>query len=281
MDLNLPLSPLMFRLVSRMTSSHPYRVVRNPVGVWEGWITKDEIEFVVANYLGDVEIEEGWWFEPGGAHRPFSPIVNKLSGLRKQGRKSGDMLVANIGKLMAAALQGRFMQSYVSRGERVVGPAFNPVYAATITSRVRCKVAQVVLDSYEDVLGVMVDGVLSTKPLGLKEGWHLDHTGECVVANHGDYWIEGRRTKRDLRKDLEDYRWQLHYPLRGERKVSLAEGIRSDMFELAGRVSPPSFSRVSKVGKRFWTTHPLVCEDLLTKAFESVPLLPGASHYHY
>lgn len=280
MDMNLPLSPLMFRLVSRMARSYPYRVVRNPIGVWEGWVTKDEVEFVVSNYLGDVEIEEGWWFEPSSSDRPFATLVAKLFALRKKGRTSGDMLVANVGKLMAAALQGRFMQSYLNRGERVVGPAFNPVYAATITSRVRCKVAQVAMDNYEDVLGVMVDGVLATKPLGLKEGWHLDHTGECVVANHGDYWIEGRATKRDLRKDLEEHRWKVYYPLREERRVSLAESIRSEMFELAGHRSPPVFSQVSKVGKRFWEAYPKVCNDLLTKVYESYPLLPGASQYH-
>lgn len=281
MDINLPMSPLMFRLTSRMANNHPYRVVRNPVGIWEGWITKDEIEFVVSNYLGDVEIAEGWWFEPSNHDRPFARLVTQLYSLRKQGRESGDLLVANIGKLKAAALQGRFMQSYVARGQRVVGPAFNPVYAATITGRVRCKVAQVVMDNYEDVLGVMVDGVLSRKPLGLRQGWHLDHIGECVVANHGDYWIEGRLTKRDLRRDLEDYRWHLQYPLRGARRVSLAESLRSSMFEMAGRNSSPVFSRVSRVGKRFWGTYPKVCNDLLTGVFESYPLLPGSTHYHH
>ena len=270
MSIDLPFSPLIFRRKSVMRGGVPYRVILNPVGVWDGYIVKDEIEFVVSSGIGEVEIIDGWWFVPRDrVWFPFRAQMENLKKLKEDSKKRGDEVAATLVKLQAAALQGKFMQSNLVRGEWTTGAAFCPVYASTITARVRCKVAEVALQNSDSIIGTVVDGLLSTRRLSVHQGWKLEYAGRCVAANHGDYWIEGRETKRNLLRDLTDYRWSTKYPLRSERFISLAEAIRVDGFEAAGRVAPEAWQRVSKIGKRWWERTPKVCEDLLTNVYTS------------
>lgn len=276
MDINLPFSPLMFRRRSEMRGNTPYRTVLNPVGMWEGWITKDEIEFVVTNYLGDVEIADGWWYIPASCYSfPFKDMLGTLGKLKQEGKTKGDVIASTLWKLTAAALQGKFMQSNMIWGKWRTGPAFNPVYASVITSRVRLKVAELALQSPEDMLGVAVDGLLSMKKLKAPRNWKLEYEGSCVIANHGDYWMEGRRTARNLLEDLSKDTLSNIYPLRGERYCSLSEAIRVDGFEAACREIPEAKQRVDRVGKRIWRKLPMTCGDLLKGVFESTPALPN------
>jgi hypothetical protein len=246
------------------------------VGSWEGWLTKDEIEFIVSNCLGDVEILDGYWFVPDRYHRPFTEIVGKLRQMRNRSEKRGDLLGKNIGKITAASMQGKFMQTYLVDGLRVTGGAFNPVYAATITSRVRLKVAELALENWEDVLMLMVDGILTTRPLGVPKQWKLSHQGKGVVVSHGGYDIEGRETVEKLTESLQESWQDTSYRVRAPRYVSLSEAIESDFFAVAGRVRPEVRARVDQVGKRIWESLPKVCSDLFENQYLSWPLqAPG------
>ncbi len=275
MDIGLPFSPIMMRTRARMTASgrYPVRAVRNPVGDWLGWLTIDEVRFIVKNWLGRVEIIDGYWFVPTRFRRPYSEVIGYLNQVRRHFEKKGDKLGRNIGKVTAASLQGKLIQSFLNRGVRVTGNAFNPVYAATITSRVRLKVAEIALENYDDILMIMVDGILSTKPLAVPKQWKLEHEGECIVANHGDYDIPGRDTALRLRETLEERKSYLDYPLRAPRYVSLVEALEGRSFHVAGWRRPEVLARVSRVGKRGWDALPKVCADLLTNQYESRPLL--------
>lgn len=275
MDIGLPFTPIMLRTRARMTTSgrFPVRSVRNPIGDWYGWLTLDEIRFIVKNWLGRVEIEDGFWFVPYRLKRPFAPMVNYLNAVRQYFERRGDKLGKNIGKVTAASLQGKLVQSFIDRGTRVSGNAFNPVYAATITSRVRLKVAEIALENYPDILMIMVDGLLSTKPLAVPKQWKLAHQGKCVIANHGDYDITGRESALNLSQLLQERKQFLDYPLRAPRYVSLVEAIEGGIFRLAGWRRPEVMARVSRVGKRGWDRLPRICEDLLNHQFESRPLL--------
>jgi len=274
-DMSLLFSPVMFRYRSEMRGSVPYRSILNPVGVWEGWITKDEIEFLVTNDLGEVEIADGWWYVPASCYSfPFRGMLDTLGRLKQEAKVRGDLVASTIWKLTAASLQGKFMQSNLVWGRWKTGPVFNPVYASVITSRVRLRVAELALQDPDEMLGVAVDGLLSLKKLKVPRNWKLEHEGRCVVANHGDYWMEGRKTKRNLLEDLSKDTLSNAYPLRGERYCSLAEAIRVDGFEAAGREIPEARQRVSRVGKRLWRKLPVTCGDLLSGVYESTPLLP-------
>lgn len=275
LDVSLPFSPIMMRTRARMTASgrYPVRAVRNPVGDWYGWLTVDEVRFITKNWLGRAEILDGWWFVPTRLYRPFERVVGHLYQVRRKFEQRGDKLGKSIGKVTAATIQGKMMQTFLNRGERVSGNALNPVYAATITSRVRLKVAEIALENYDDVLMIMVDGILATKPLAVPKQWKLEHQGDCIVANHGDYDIAGRDTALPLRDMLESRRSYLDYPLRAPRYVSLVEALEGRAFYTAGWRRAETLARVSKVGKRGWDALPRVCEDLLNNQYESRPLL--------
>ncbi|MEM3426754.1 MAG: hypothetical protein QW212_00640 [Nitrososphaerales archaeon] len=272
LDTSLPFSPLMLRIRSFMHMGTAIRSVRNPVGSWEGWLTKEEIEFVARNWLGTIEIQDGWWFVPREYRQPFLGLIKSMNALRQQAKASGDALAAYITKIVPAALQGKFIQTSLVDGVRVTGPSFNPVYAATITARVRLKVAALALEDYQHILATIVDGVLADKPLPVDRSWKLEYSGRAVIANHGDYEIAGRTTTSPLVKTLSDHYYSTAYPLRGPRYISLAEALAGKCFELAGRVRPVSYSKVSSVGKRLWRSLPKVCGDLLEKQFESYPM---------
>lgn len=276
-DLSLPFSPIMVRLRSFMSlgGSHAIRVLRNPIGSWEGWMTNDEIEFVVRNWLGDVEVLSGVWFIPTRYQQPFLPLVSGLNQVRQYAKSKGDKLTSYISKIVPASLQGKFIQSSVIGGERVVGTGFNPVYASAITSRVRLRVAQAALEDSNSILGVVVDGILAEKPLPLGKRWKLEYEGQCVIANHGDYDIEGRDTSLPLRAVLGERERERTYPLRGARYVSLSEAIEAGGFSLACCRRPESYAWVRKVGKRAWDKLPHTCGDLLSNQYESSPLFVG------
>jgi len=272
LDTALPFSPIMLRTRSFMHLGAPVRAVRNPVGAWRGWLTMDEMRFIVQNWLGTVEIEDAWWFIPKVTYYPFESLVKNLNAMRQQAKASGDALAAYISKIVPAALQGKFIQTSLVDGTRVAGTAFNPVYAATITSRVRLKVAALALEDHPHVLAVVVDGLISDKPLPVDRKWKLEYSGRAVIANHGDYEIEGRATATPLVKVLGDNYYSSSYPLRGPRYISLAEALAGESFELAGRSRPMAYAKVSNVGKRLWVKLPKICGELLEKQFESYPL---------
>lgn len=198
-------------------------------------------------------------------------MVSKLKEVRRQGECGGDRLIKNIGKLTAATIQGKMMQSYLVDGKRVTGNAFNPVYAASLTSRVRVKMAEIALDNWNNILMVMVDGILSKAPLAVPKHWRLAHSGECIVANHGDYSIPNRRVVSKLRRSLEDSPLSTTYAIHASRYESISESLEGGVFEYAGRVKPETRIRVSHVGKRYWPNLPYVCEDLLVEQFSSQP----------
>jgi hypothetical protein len=254
---------------------HPIRVLRNPIGSWEGWMTKDEIEFVVKNWLGDVEVIDGWWFIATRFQQPFLPLVANLNQVRQYGKQVGDKLLNHISKTTSAALQGKFMQSSIINGERLVGTAFNPVYAATITSRVRLRDAEAAYENPDATLGIVVDGILADKPLALPRKWKLEYKGKCIIANHGEYDIDGRDTAVPLKQVLSEHLEDRTYPIRSARYFSLAEAIEGDCFHEACRKRPEVSSWVRKVGKRAWDKLPHVCRDLLESQYESAPLLIG------
>jgi hypothetical protein len=254
---------------------HAVRVIRNPIGGWVGWMTKDEIEFVVKNWLGDVEILAGVWFIASQYHQPFLPLVSGLNQLRQYAKAHGDKLTNYLGKIIPATIQGKFIQSSIINGERVVGTGFNPVYAAAVTSRVRLRVAEAAMEDSDNMLGVVVDGLLSLKPLPISNRWKLEYKGNCVIANHGDYDITGRDTSMPLKKMLGERENNRDYPLRSARYVSLSEAIEGGSFSIACRRRPESYAWVRKVGKRAWDRLPVTCGDLLTKQYESSPLFVG------
>lgn len=275
LDLSLPFSPLMVRVRSGMSKSSrwPLRVVRNPVGLWEGWLTLDELRFIESNWLGDVEILEGWWFEASRHYYPFRELVRQLREVRRRGERKGDVLLKNLGKLTAAAVQGKMMQSFLANGKRMVGNAMNPVYAATLTARVRLSVAEIAMENWDDVAMIMVDGIIATKPLAVPKEWKLAHSGECVIANHGDYSIPDRRSAGKLVRALEDNPLLTSYRIYAPRFTSLGEAFDGGKFEFACMRRPEVWSKVSRVGKRYWPNLPKTCEDLLTNQYDSYPLV--------
>jgi hypothetical protein len=275
LDVTLPFSPIMVRLRAYMShsGSQAVRVIRNPVGSWNGWLTKDEIEFIVRNWLGNVEVIYGKWFIPHKYEQPFLPLVSGLNQMRQFGKSIGDKLVNYVGKIIPASIQGKMMQSTVINGKRIAGSAFNPVYAATLTARVRLRDAALALDEYDKVLGVVVDGILAREPMCIDRRWKLEYHGDCVIANHGDYDIEGRDTALPLRKVLSDNSSERNYPLRAARYISLTEALEGSCFAEAGRRRPESYTWVRKVGKRRWDKLPHICGDLLENQYDSYPLL--------
>lgn len=88
----------------------------------------------------------------------------------------------------------------IRKDEYKIGPVFNPMYAATITARTRCRLWEM-MQKYETAI-VMTDGILiEEKPdaqdLGSELGdWEIDAHGEGVIIGNGLYQVGDKRSKR-------------------------------------------------------------------------------------
>lgn len=149
-----------------------------PVGTWETYLTKNEIDFINKWKLGNFEIEDGWWWKLGevgtntndGYNIMTKKEIESLLSLKtiihnlyiKKEQASTDF-EANIIKRIISGIWGKLLETYNDG----FGANFNPVWASQVETNVRLKVAEFVLanNMQDHVLSVTVDGVLLDKPV--------------------------------------------------------------------------------------------------------------------
>jgi len=122
------------------------------VGETEGWRTKDEIDLIMKYDLGKVEIIEGsWGFAATEVPTPFAPMAMTVDELRHHENPD----VRSLAKTIAAAAWGKFASEYPGN------TLWNPMYAAEITAKVRCKLVELALARSKDLIAFTVDGIES------------------------------------------------------------------------------------------------------------------------
>jgi hypothetical protein len=134
----------------------------NPVGEWETFLTKEEIDFIRQYNLGEFEIYEGWWFFPDKITFPLKKIIEWLY-TKKETSKGMERKIVK--RLMAGqwGKTGEIMQ------DGSVGTYFNTPWHATVEVNTRLQVAKFILDNnlQDHILSIAVDGILIDKEVKL------------------------------------------------------------------------------------------------------------------
>lgn len=273
--INAPFSPVMHTKTGTGFDSLNY----TPVGTWETYLTKREIEFIQKWQLGSFEIEDGWWWVTTTQKQILKGTVNWLH-LQKE---SVTGLSREVIKRVMAGIYGKFLEV---RGRDTLGAGFNPVYGAEVETNTRLKVAELVLQNRENVIHIAVDGVLLSKPVQLNLNgngnrigeWRLSYCAPCIVTGTGVAAIKGKEGTNDFSLS---YDWLLEqirqHPELNEYKtskmspVTLAVALNRN-WEKLGQLH--EVVRTVDVGgemKRCYLKRPKCGQDLLNRQYGSEP----------
>lgn len=163
------------------------------VGTWEEMITTEDVEFIRKYGIGEFKIIDGWFMNYGIKDcYPFEVVMNRLFGMR-----ATNEFFTKISKSISVGISGKFGEI---KTDGSYGDYFNPIYRLMITDRARLKVAQFIYDNklQENLIGVMVDGVLADREIKLKGGtlmgnWRLSNSSPALVMSTGYQFVGDKK----------------------------------------------------------------------------------------
>lgn len=165
-----------------------------PMGdLGEQSITTDMLWLLNKYQIGTFEMKHGDFFLlPEKYVFPFKATMNRLYDIRT----SGDKLVNKITKGISVGIWGKLAERY----ENGLGDNFNSIYARMVTSRCMVKVASFVYHNNmeNDLISVLVDGVLATKRLSVSREkkfgqWRMNEPNPALVLSLLYQWIGDKR----------------------------------------------------------------------------------------
>ena len=137
-------------------------------------ITKTEYDLLIKNNV-KVEIESASWAIPiYSVDYPFQVLFNKIQEMAKY------PILKQYRKNIYSKIWGK-MASTTSL-------IYNPFYASELTSRVRCRVADIAVRNIDSILGIKVDSIQSTSPLNEKISTEFgdmkeEHIGNAILCS--------------------------------------------------------------------------------------------------
>jgi len=138
----------------------------SPVGTWETYLTKGELDFIDKWKIGEYKILKGWWaIASNNLPKPLAEPMDKLLAYKE---RTG--LQSALAKRMSTGIYGKFGEERKDE----FGPYFNPCWFAEISTQVRLQVAEELYShgigpednkGYKHLLHVSVDGFLLDCPI--------------------------------------------------------------------------------------------------------------------
>ena len=257
-----------------------------PVGTWETYLTKGEIDFINKWGLGKFEIEDGWWWCPESVETPLYKEVDRLHMQKQVGNKQVKRVLSGIwGKLLETPpLTLKALLAYIAEGRRNY---FNPVWGAEVEVETRLAVAEFVLsnDMAEHVLSVAVDGVLAEHSAAIDSNntigsWRLSYECPTVVISSGLNVLQDRKgiggfaVQYDwLQKQARNAPSVAEYTLTRISSVTLGKAMEQGKFKQLGELE--EVTRVVSVNremKRWYEKEPRNGKELLSGQYRSEPL---------
>lgn len=159
-------------------------------GTGDGWYWKPEVDAALRamddgklstkEWKGSLNIIESWEFHPQNDTKPFA-FIPGLFQLRKLWKELGNAAEKAI-KFTINSIYGKIIQSRGwstdSQGFIVKPTYYNAGYAGYITSYIRAKMFDAIMQSPENVVTVLIDGLYSSTKLNLPTGEGLGEWGE-------------------------------------------------------------------------------------------------------
>ena len=163
-----------------------------PVGVWKGYFTTEEIDWLERWQAGRFILEDGWFFHWKGS-KPYHQVISRLLALRQ----TGDPMVVSLAKKMALGMSGKLDEDHKDGN---LGELYNPILAAITRSRCRLAVADFIYTNniMDNLIAVMVDGILVDKEVPITESgypgtWRLESQSPALVLGKGEVWRPSKK----------------------------------------------------------------------------------------
>jgi hypothetical protein len=176
-------------------------------GTYPDFITTDDWKCIKKWDIGDFKPEQGWFIRPHGWGNPLEYIMRKFYSYRG----AGD-LKDYLAKHMVNTVWGKFCESRENDTGTKFGDYYFPPYACMTTSKMRCEVCDFIYGNKmeDDVVSVMVDGVLSTKLANVSPDrefgkWRVNPDSPALVLSSSMQWVGDKKPGNvDVYKMLND-----------------------------------------------------------------------------
>lgn len=214
------------------------------------WIWQPELE-VALKWLdtlgGYIKVLEKWEFVPGDDVRPFD-FVEELYKKRLEYKAAG-MGAALALKLAVNSFYGKMAQTvgYDPNVRDKKPPFYNILYAGYVTSRVRARMMDAILQAPESVIAVATDGLWSLQELSLNVGknlgqWEYERLSSFTSIQAGVYFAtkekesekiyhyrgfnQGSISESDVIQHWKNRDYTMHIPTR--RFVTMGTALASE-----------------------------------------------------
>lgn len=205
----------------------------SPIGTWEEYLTKGELDFITKWKIGEWKIIEGWWAITSrkALKKPLKLPMEKLL-LYKQGSELQKLLA----KRMSTGVYGRTGEDW----GKEFGPNFNPVYFSEISTQVRLEVGNFLYshgigpgdnEGYGHLIHVGVDSVMLDKELDISKDtqWRLAYEGEALIISSGLVYTALTKPKglhlEEVLSLIKEHPRQPYYEKKIKRRLTLGDSL--------------------------------------------------------
>lgn len=157
-----------------------------PVGSWDTYLTLWEARFINEWEIGHFDLEDGWFVQFTNNSRPLADI---MVGLYNDRVKAENPMLSRYLKGVANGIVGKFLETH---DDGSVGPYYNPIWHAAVTSVVRLKVAKFIYENnvQRSVVAVNTDGCLLEQKVSVPDNptlgeWRYSGSKPVLVLSSG------------------------------------------------------------------------------------------------
>ena len=271
--IDAPISPIMCKKEGANLVGLNY----TPVGTWETYLTKKQIDFIYKWKIGSFELEDGWWWVPTREERIFKTVIEQLYLQKEQAVGVRREVI----KRIMAGIWGKLLQTQ----RKEFGELFNPVYGAEGEVNTQLRVAEFIYENRVNPMHIAADGVIATEPVVLEKngtrmgGWRLNSVAPCIVAGTAIATVQGGEKTSDFSLD---YDWLMErirqepeaseYRMSKMSPVTLAVALNEKKWDKLGELREVVRSvEIGKEQKRCYKVQPKCGRELLGRQYGSEP----------
>ncbi len=268
-------------IILKIENNEKIPATYTPTGTWETYLTKREIEFIIRNKLGSVEIEDGWWWV-ADAEKIEKPLEGIINWLYEEKQKENGIRREVIKRIMAG-IYGKFLEI----DDNHIGNYVNPVWAAEIETNTRLEVGDFILRATQQInakpIHVAVDGVILDRPFPQLEcdhigTWKLNNISPCICTGTGnvalidngvgDFHLHYNWLKDAIDKEPEEKEYKMNKISSVTLPVAINERRISDIGKL---YEAHKSVYIEGDKKRCYRNYPKCGKDILENKYESLP----------
>ena len=252
----------------------------SPVGTWEGYFTKGELDFVTKWGIGEYEIIDGYWALPRYERTLRSPLQEPMAKLLTY--KQGTEVQALLAKRMSTGIYGKLGEERQDE----FGPYFFPCWFAETSTQPKLQVGEFLYErgigpgdneGYKTLVHIGVDGTMLTEPVEIDDRWRQEYEGEALVFSSGLVYTQTTRPKgltlSEVLEMIHKHPRVAHYEKKLGRRLTLGDSLAR--YKL-GDIGTPvelsvSLSLVNQDHDRDFLKVPRSGEQLLNNKYRSTP----------